>query len=292
VLACLARDIVDRCALELLDWRYFYVDDDKRGHTTCGVVRLVAGALLRRVKNIDDFGDPVWLRKTEMSGKNPSVLGFHVEYLILRHIYRYGCLSAGPEFAKTGREKVFHEDLPPSLEPDFDGTILYRPASFNFRAVDGILVCRVEEEGKGNNAENKKRKTGNQKGNKKRKKEGNLEGSTKGNQKEDDEETKKAVVVGIQITIAGAHSDSEEDFFSRWEDWKAHMNCENIEFRFLWIVENRSAPVEEKVPAKTRELRGQMIEVAPQFTRYIKTVEEVDRVIGGSLKRARELARR
>ena len=193
------------------------------------------------------------------------------------------------------RVRVFHEDLPSSLKPDFGGAILYRPASFNFRAVDGILAYRTKEEKKdkkGNNAENKKRKTGNQKGNKKRKMEGNLEGSTEGNQKGDDEETKKAVVVGIRITIAGAHSDSEEDFFSRWEDWKAHMNCENIEFRFLWIVENRRGRMEEKVPAKTRKLRGQTIEVAPQFTRYIKTVEEVDRVIGGSLKRARESARK
>jgi len=280
VLACLACNVVDTSALELLDWRYFYVDNDMRGHTTCGIVRFVAGALLRRVKNIDDFGDPVWMRNTKMSGKNPSVLGFHVEYLILHHIYRYGCSAAGTEFGETESQEVFHEALPSSLKPNFGGTILYRPASFNFPAVDGILAYRTKGEKK-----DKKR-------NKKRKKEGKLEGSTEGNQKGDDEETKKAVVVGIQITIAGAHSDSEEDFFSRWEDWKAHMNCENIEFRFLWIVENRRGRMEEKVPAKTRKLRGQTIEVAPQFTRYIKTVEEVDRVIGGSLKRARELARK
>jgi hypothetical protein len=294
VLACLACNVVDTSALELLDWRYFYVENDKRGQTTCGIVRLVAGALLRRVKKLSDFQDPVWKDRMVMSGKNPSVLGFHVEYLILHHIYRHGCLEAGPEFGETGCEKVFHEDWPPSLDTSFDGTILYRPAPFNFRAVDGILVCRTKEEKKdkkGNNAENKKRKTWNQKGNKKRKKEGNLEGSTEGNQKGDDEETKKAVVVGIQITIAGAHSDSEGDFFSRWEEWKDRMNCENIEFRFLWIVENRRGPKEEEVPAKTRELRGRTIEV-PQFTRYIKTVEEVDGVIGGSLKRARDLARK
>jgi hypothetical protein len=248
VLACLACNVVDTSALELLDWRYFYVENDKRGQTTCGIVRLVAGALLRRVKKLSDFQDPVWKDRMVMSGKNPSVLGFHVEYLILHHIYRHGCLEAGPEFGETGCEKVFHEDRPPSLDTSFDGTILYRPASFNFRAVDGILVYRAK---------------------------GNV----------------KAVIVGIQVTIAGAHSDSEEKFLRLWEDWQAHVNCENIEFRFLWIVENRRGPKEEEVPAKTRELRGRTIEV-PQFTRYIKTVEEVDGVIGGSLKRARDLARK
>ena len=59
VLACLTCDIVDTSALGLLDWRYFYVDDDECGRTTCGVARLAAGALLRRVENINDFRDPV-----------------------------------------------------------------------------------------------------------------------------------------------------------------------------------------------------------------------------------------
>jgi len=254
VLACLACDIADRRALELLDWRYFYVDDDKRGHTTCGIVRLVAGALLRRVKKLNDFRDPVWQDRMVMSGKNPSVLGFHVEYLILLHIYRHGCLEAGPEFAKTGREMVFHEDLPPSLEPDFDGTILYRPASFNFPAVDGILVCRVKADEKTN-------------------------------------AKAKAVVVGIQVTIARVHGDVEEIFFRSWKWWMVHMKCdENIEFRFLWIVENCEGRMEEKVPAKTREHKSGTKVVTPEYKCMVTTVEEVDRVIGGSLKRARELA--
>jgi hypothetical protein len=79
VLACLTCGVADRSAVGLLDWRYFYVDDDQRGHVTCGVVRLVARALHRRHKKLTDILDPIWQQRTVMSGKNPSVLGFHVE---------------------------------------------------------------------------------------------------------------------------------------------------------------------------------------------------------------------
>jgi hypothetical protein len=244
VLACLTCGVADT-ALELLDWRYFYVDDDRRCHVTCGVVRLVARALLRRQKKLSDLLDP----RTVMSGKNPAALGFHVEYLIVLHFWLHGCLVAGPEFGETRMEESSGGDMPTSLEPDFEGSILYRPASFNFRAVDAILVHRE-----------------------------------KGNA--------KAVIVGIQVTIAGAHSDLEEKFFRRWEDWQALMNCENIEFRFLWIVENRRNRKREiVVPAKTRKLNGRTIVVAPQYTSIETTVKEVDLFIGRRLEWAREWAR-
>jgi len=248
VLACLTCDIVDISALGHLDWRYFYVGDDKCGHTTCGVARLAAGALLRRVKNINDFRDPVWKTNMEMSGRNPTVLGFHVEYLTLLQIFLRGCLVAGEEFGETQSEEVFDKKMPTALKRDFEGTILYRPASFNFRAVDGILAYRE-----------------------------------KGN--------KKAVVVGIQITIAGRHSDSEMNFMSSWEHWESHMQCENIEFRFLWILENRGNREQEiVVPAKTRELKDRTIVVTPQYTSIETTVKAVDKAIGRSLERARERA--
>jgi hypothetical protein len=233
-----------------LDWRYFYVDDDQRGHVTCGIARLVAGALLRRVKKLTDFLDPIWKRRTEMSGKNPSVLGFHVEYLILLHIRLHGCLAAGPEFGETKTEESFGGNMPVTRIPEFKGCILYRPGSFNFPAVDAILVYR-----------------------------------DKGNA--------KAVTVGIQVTIAGVHSDSEEKFFRQWEDWQAHVDCENIEFRFLWIVENhRNRKRAIVVPEKTLTLRGGTKVVTPQYTSIETTVKEVDQGIGRSLERARELASR
>jgi len=78
---------------------------------------------------------------------------------------------------------------------------------------------------------------------------------------------------------------------SCWEHWESHIKCENIEFRFLWIVENsqRQEP-EVVVPAKTRKLKGRTIVVTPQYTSIEKTVKEVDKAIGCSLERARERA--
>jgi len=248
VLACLTCDTIDTSALGLMDWRYFYVDDDESGHTTCGVVRLAAGALLRRVKNINDFRDLVWVTKMEMSGRNPVVLGFHVEHLTLLQIFLRGCLVAGNEFWETQTVEVFDKTMPPALKQDFEGTILYWPASFNFRAVDGILAYREKV-------------------------------------------NKKAVVVGIQITIARRHSDSEMNFISCWKHWKSNMQCENIESRFLWILENCGNREQEiVVPAKTRELKDRTIVVTPRYTSIETTVKEVDKAIGRSLERARESA--
>jgi hypothetical protein len=91
VFACLTCDKVSTEASGLFDWRYFYVDDKGIGHTTCGIARLVTGALLRRVTNINYFQEPVWEQRTQMSYRNPSVLGFQIGYLILKHINRHGC---------------------------------------------------------------------------------------------------------------------------------------------------------------------------------------------------------
>jgi len=81
-----------------------------------------------------------------MSGRNPAVLGFHVKYLILLQIFLRGCSVAGKEFGETRSEEVFDKKMPTVLKRDFEGTILYRPASFNFRAVDGILPGEREQE--------------------------------------------------------------------------------------------------------------------------------------------------
>ena len=84
----------------------------------------MAGALLRRVKNINEFRDPVWETKTEMGGNNPAVLRFHVEYLVLHQIFLRGCLAAGLEFKETGSEGIFAADMPTAPKRGFERSIL------------------------------------------------------------------------------------------------------------------------------------------------------------------------
>jgi hypothetical protein len=75
----------------------------------------------------------------------------------------------------------------------------------------------------------------------------------------------RGIVVGIQIAIAGTHSDSEQKFLRQWKDWMAKMDCGDIEFRFLWIVENTgSTEREELVPECTRKTRSETVMVTPK----------------------------
>ena len=105
----------------------------------------------------------------------------------------------------------------------------------------------------------------------------------------------KAVVVGVQITIAKTHSDSEEAFFQEWNSWmhKLVVPSKNIEFKFLWIVEDRGEiQGEENIPPKTLALRGREGIIHPAFVRLVVTVGEINQEIGRKLQIARDLAER
>jgi hypothetical protein len=44
---------------------------------------------------------PMWEQETQLSGKDPPVLRYNVEYLMLKHIVVNDCLVAGTEFETT-----------------------------------------------------------------------------------------------------------------------------------------------------------------------------------------------
>jgi hypothetical protein len=79
-----------------------------------------------------------------MSWRSTSALGYKIEYLILKHVLLYGCLIADAEFEGTRTRKVFSIARPSALAAKFHGTIVYLPAPFNFRALDGILAYRAK----------------------------------------------------------------------------------------------------------------------------------------------------
>lgn len=102
---------------------------------------------------------------------------------------------------------------------------------------------------------------------------------------------KAAEVYGVQITIAKAHSNSEDSFFRSWQSWIEELELpeEKIKFGFLWIVEDRrSWPSAGDVPEKSVSIRGQTKVVCSAFKRRVVSVPEVDLEIGRKLKAARE----
>jgi hypothetical protein len=78
------------------------------------------------------------LHSLRLAGSNPSVLGFFTEQMILSWISVNGCPLGGKEFAVPLKTITF-PGKKPALDPDV-GFSLYVPTSFNFRAVDAVMV--------------------------------------------------------------------------------------------------------------------------------------------------------
>ncbi|KAF8533311.1 hypothetical protein BDD12DRAFT_865960 [Trichophaea hybrida] len=99
----------------------------------------------------------------------------------------------------------------------------------------------------------------------------------------------KATVVGIQVTIASSHSDSEAGFMGSWAPWHTLMGCDNTEFRFLWIVENiKGKPVDwEQIPQKTITLRSVPKVVTPKYKRRYMSIQNLSHDLGLRLEKAR-----
>jgi len=108
-------------------------------------------------------------------------------------------------------------------------------------------------------------------------------------------DSERAVIVGVQVTIARTHSNSEEIFFEGWDSWvsKLDVPSDNIEFRFLWIVEDRGEGLStENIPPKSLTLRGREKSIHPAYVRLVMTVGEINQDIGRKLQASRALTMR
>jgi hypothetical protein len=118
------------------------------------------------------------------------------------------------------------------------GTTIYVPVVYNYKAVDAIVVHQCAPGRTGK---------------------------------------PKAIVIGIQVTIAGNHMKSELNFFENWEDWASHLDAfevflgdpltlkalqnvglqgnsalRRVEARFLWIREAAKLPsIQKNLPGLT-----------------------------------------
>jgi hypothetical protein len=101
-----------------------------------------------------------------------------------------------------------------------------------------------------------------------------------------DTSTREAIVVGVQITIAKYHSESEEPFMRRWAIYEEQLKefCKKVSYRFLWIHEELgNKPIREEVAAVIKELKGGQRTVSPAYTRLRTTVQTVSPSIGRKL---------
>ena len=139
-MSCLAGETVGE-GHRLLDKRYFFVDREGRGHTTCGFARKIAAVFLRNGHvPATDFLDARWRSRIDFEGANASVLRFFVEQVLLSHMATFGCPIAGQQFKGKPRTIFFQGLFPNTWEGT--GLCLHMPLRYNYPAVDAVFTFR------------------------------------------------------------------------------------------------------------------------------------------------------
>ena len=211
-----------------LDARFYYRDGSGIGRTSCHLARTVGAARVRALETFAPFAEKSWLNRITHAGENPAVLGFLVERAVLGILVKTGTEHAGEEFIRGLVQVVFSGPFPNEPPAHPNSPVIYIPTAFNYNSVDAILATKIQKR----------------------------------------RHPTKAIIVGIQITIAGSHSASEEPFMKNWRQWDQMMGCDSTEFRFLWIVEhpvNTPAADWREIPQKTVRVRSGEKIVHPSY---------------------------
>lgn len=143
--ACILEEEITGGDAELLDSRFYYRDTDGIGRCTSDLARKIGAKFLRRLSQLDSFITPEWLRRVEVHGSNPCVLGFIVERITIGHIITKGLVHAGDEF-QGGLKPVKFSSTPPPVGSG-DGAWVFIPEDFNYPAVDAVLVAKKANKG-------------------------------------------------------------------------------------------------------------------------------------------------
>ena len=116
------------------DRRFFYIDNDGIGHSTCGLARDAVLMALRKLEYDPFLDSAVSFR---IAKNNTSVLDFLIKQKCLSSISRKGLKV--PYFSFDSMPiKIWRGKY-----PDFDMNeylALYVPLAFNYQAIDGIIV--------------------------------------------------------------------------------------------------------------------------------------------------------
>lgn len=204
---------------------------------------------LREIENLPQFAEKQWLNRIAHCRDNAAVLGFLVERAVLGVFIQQGSVFAGTEFDKPLLQQKFMGRIP-ELPPANTRPVIYIPTMYNYEGVDAILATRP-----------KVKKA----------------------------EESQAIVVGIQITIAKSHSESEAAFMGAWEAWHEMMGCDKTEFRFLWVVKDLAPDWETswtEIPQKCVTLRGRQRVVHPAYKRRYVTIMDFHDGVGEKLRTA------
>lgn len=210
--ACLlglsVRPLKDIAAL--VDHRYFYdkYDPERKktlGHYTSGICRNAVALMLLEDKLRFDEG---LLQSLPKYISNPCFTGFIMKQAVLSSIVLEG-LNIRPELNHPMEVTFFPGDVP-SINNTTNGPVLYIPAVFNSRSIDGIIVW-IAPKPKNTRAK------------------------------------QKLLIFPLQITLApDKHSNSRKNFFGEWETWTPSPEKFAVVPEFVWISP-KAAEIKEHV---------------------------------------------
>lgn len=254
---CIIEEPVDEHDCAHLDGRYFFLDKNGIGRSSCNIARMVGATRLREIENLAEFAEKPWKKRIADCSDNPAVLGFQIERAVLGLLIKQGTIYAGGEFSEAHTLDKFTGRFP-IYPPKRKTPTIYVPTTYSYEGVDAILALRPPASGK--------------------------------RKRDESAPAKKAIVVGVQVTIANQHSDSESMFLNSWRAWEELMGSDTIEFRFLWVLENteRKSTEWEEVSKKTRMVRSREYLVHPGYTRRYISFMTFDNDLGNSVRAARE----
>lgn len=98
-----------------------------------------------------------------------------------------------------------------------------------------------------------------------------------------DQATNSAHVVGIQITVAKNHKDSETAFYADRDQWLIGLEGLDVKMSFIWIHDGARGKAEVKKQLK--ELRGREVVTRPDYTAYWVSIDQVDADLARTLAR-------
>ena len=136
--ACLQQHRVAVDLRHLYDLRYFYTDDNQIGHYTCGVAFEAMMSMLRQDR-LARFCGREWYSAVERSD-NPVVQGHLAEHICLSYIVTHGLSAVSTRLGRMSHSSFQEKPNWNQLLTTDETTRLYIPTTYNYRAVDGVIL--------------------------------------------------------------------------------------------------------------------------------------------------------
>ena len=283
-LKCVAGSVLSQQQQDLCDPRYFYLDERRCGRTVCPYISQRVVAMVESESYSERLWSDEYIASIQSFANNRSVQGFMVERAVLACLQRAHVMRrVVPEY-QGDVIKAFSFSSAAPLRMHLDvGTVLYKPDSFNFEAVDAVIRTiqppvllppvpsstittrakkrRKEEQKRKGKGKGKGKKA---KGRKKRKlTAGESSSSTEEEEEEDSAEEEQqgqsiipVYIVAVQITLQQLSADKKrrtQQFFAHSNRWTADLTPDTFRVHFSLVYVMESVPEPGQVEQHTHD---------------------------------------